>query len=439
MLLRIRRSLVAALWLIWPGPSGAPAAPPLTTVQDVLYKADGTRFNGTLTISWNSFQAPDNSAIVTQSTTVKVQDGLLRVQLVPTTTSTPPSTYSVTYNSDGRVQFQESWSVPPSATPLHVRDVRTSAGANTGSTSGSSTAGADTSGSTVQESGVVGLIADLGARPVKSPSFAPGRTAVVDSSGLISSAAGNATDCVHVDGSSGPCGSTSTPSFVDGESPSGIVDGSNTVFGLATVPDPGSLAVYRNGMLQKTAQDYTLAGSTVTFVAGATPQPGDTLLASYRLSNATGDSGTAAASYSAPEVLCSGTGFNATAASLVLTGTCSIPAGLLAAGDRVEIRFDYAHQGSGAVSIEVDWGATTLVHRDAPAGETLITGHGSAAIEASGAQLSAQSWGGLLPFAAAVAGATDNYTAGIAVNFMGSVAQSGDILMLNNFSVVRIP
>ncbi len=435
MLLRIRRSLVAAAWLVWPGPSGAPAAPPLTTVQDVLYKADGTRFNGTLTISWKSFQAPDNSAIVTQSTTVKVQDGLLRVQLVPTTTSTPASTYSVTYNSDGRVQFQENWSVPPSATPLHVRDVRTSAS----TTSGSSTVGADTSGSTVQESSVVGLIADLGARPVKSPSFAPGRTAVVDSSGLISSAAGNATDCVHVDGSSGPCGGTNPPSFVDGEAPSGIVDGSNTLFGLAAVPDPaGSLAVYRNGVLQKTGQDYTLAGSTVTFVAGATPQPGDTLLASYRLSSATGDSGSAAA-YSAPQVLCSGTGFNATAATLVLVGTCSIPAGLLAAGDRVEIRFDYAHQGSGAVSIEVDWGATTLVHRDAPAGEMLMTGHGSAAIEASGAQLSAESWGGLLPFAAGVAGATDNYTAGIAVNFMGSVAQSGDTVTLNNFTVVRIP
>ena len=48
------------------------AAPTLTTIQDVLYKADGTRFNGTLTITWNSFQAADNSTIVQQSTTVKV-------------------------------------------------------------------------------------------------------------------------------------------------------------------------------------------------------------------------------------------------------------------------------------------------------------------------------------------------------------------------------
>ena len=33
------------------------AEPPLTTIQDVLYKADGTRFNGYVQISWNSFEA----------------------------------------------------------------------------------------------------------------------------------------------------------------------------------------------------------------------------------------------------------------------------------------------------------------------------------------------------------------------------------------------
>src|SRR4029077_16126529 len=88
------------------------AGPPLTTIQDVLYKADGTRFNGTLAIACSSLQAADNSAIATQRTTVKVVDGSLRVQLVPTTGSTPPVVYSVTYNSDGGVQFQETWAVP---------------------------------------------------------------------------------------------------------------------------------------------------------------------------------------------------------------------------------------------------------------------------------------------------------------------------------------
>ena len=429
MIRRIRRSLAAVLFVL-----PVMAAPPLTTIQDVLYKADGTKFNGTLTVSWNSFQAPDTSAIVTQSTTVKVQEGILRVQLVPTTTSTPPSVYTVTYNSDGRVQFQETWSVPASTQPLRVRDVRTSAG--TPATSGG-TAGGDTT--SVPESSVVGLVADLGARPVKSPSFAPGRTAVVDSGGLISTAAGNATDCVHVDGSSGPCG-TSGPSFVDGDSPAGIVDGSNTTFGLSAVPDPvGSLAVYRNGMLQKTGQDYTLAGTTITFVAAATPQPGDTLLASYRLAGTDGDTGDSN-QYSAPQVLCSGAGNGTNASTLAVLGTCNIPAGLLAPGDRVEIRFDYSHRGSGGgVSIEADWGSSTLVHRDAAASETLISGRADAAILTAGAQLSAQSWGAVLAFAASASAATDNYSAGIVVNFLASVAQAGDTVTLNNFSVLRLP
>ena len=426
----IRRAWLSVLWLVWP----VLAAPPLTTIQDVLYKADGTRFNGTLTISWNSFQSSDNSAIVSQSTTVRVQEGLLRVQLVPTTTSTPASSYMVTYNSDGRIQFQETWSVPASSQPLHVRDVRVAAAAGS-STSGSGTAASDSS---VPESSVVGLIADLGARPVKSPSYAPSRTAVVDLNGMVSSAAGNATDCVHVDGSSGPCGS-GAPAFVDGDSPAGIVDGSNTAFGLSGVPDPAtSLAVYRNGILQKVAQDYTLTGSTVSFVAAATPQPGDTLLASYRTD--AGDDSGSTFSYTAPQILCTGAGNASSSATLVALGTCSIPSGLLAPGDRVEVRFDYAHQGAaGGVSVEVDWGGTAMVHRDAPASETLITGRADAAILTTGAQVSALSWGAALAFAAGAANASDGYTAGLSVNFMASVAQPGDSVTLNNFTVVRLP
>src|SRR4051794_6195292 len=102
------RLFLTAVWLA----SAAYAGPPLTTIQDVLYKADGTRFNGALTISWNSFQAVDSSAIVTQSTTVKVVDGNLRVQLVPSTTANPAGAYSVTYNSAGRIQFLERGAVP---------------------------------------------------------------------------------------------------------------------------------------------------------------------------------------------------------------------------------------------------------------------------------------------------------------------------------------
>src|SRR5436305_9197945 len=101
------RSIFAAFLLA----SAIYAGPPLTTIQDVLYKADGTKFNGSLTISWSSFQAVDTSAIVMQATTVRVVDGNLRVQLVPSTTAIPAGAYTVIYNSDGRIQFQERWAV----------------------------------------------------------------------------------------------------------------------------------------------------------------------------------------------------------------------------------------------------------------------------------------------------------------------------------------
>jgi hypothetical protein len=434
----IRRSLCAAALLA----GFAAAAPTLTTIQDVLYKADGTRFSGTLSISWNSFQAADNSTIVMQTTTVKVIDGNLRVQLVPSSTATPAIIYSVTYNSDGRVQFQENWSVPPSTPPLRIRDVRVASSGNVSGGTGGGTGGStgnDTS-SPIPESQVTGLIADLGARPIKGPALAAGRTAIVDASGLIESAVGNATDCVHVDGSSGPCGSGS-PTFVDGDLPSGIVDGNNATFALTAIPAPAtSLSVYRNGVLQKPTLDYTATGNSIQFVAASTPQPGDTLLASYRTADSLGGVTSTYSGYSATQVLCSGTGGTISSASLAGLGSCTIPAGLLSQGDRIEIRFDYAHGGTaGGFSIETHWGGTTIVHRDAASTETLVAGRADAGVLTSSAQLSSQTWGTVLAFSANAVVAGDAYASGLTVSFLGLVANAADSLTLNNFTVVRIP
>ncbi len=432
----IRSSLCAAVLLA----GVAAAAPTLTTIQDVLYKADGTRFNGTLSISWSSFQAADNSDIVMQTSTVKVIDGNLRVQLVPSSTATPAIVYTVTYNSDGRVQFQESWSVPPSPTPLRIRDVRVAASGSAGnSSSGSGLAGSDTAAA-IPESQVTGLIADLGARPIKGPALAAGATAIVDASGLIESAIGNATDCMHVDGSSGPCGG-GTPTFVDGDLPSGIVDGNNATFALTAVPAPAtSLSLYRNGVLQKPSLDYTATGNSIQFVVAATPQPGDILLASYRTADSSGAVTPTFSGYSTTQVLCSGTGATINSAALASLGTCTIPAGLLSQGDRIEIRFDYAHGGTaGGFSIETHWGGTTIVHRDAVSTETLVAGRADAGVLTSNAQLSSETWGTALAFSANAVVAGDAYANGLTVTFLGLVAGGGDTLTLSNFAVVRIP
>jgi hypothetical protein len=423
----IRRTFLAAVCL-----ASAFAAPQLTTIQDVLYKADGTRFNGILTISWSGFQSADSATIVTQSTTVKVVAGNLRVQLVPNPATTPASYYTVVYNSDGRVQFQEIWSVPTSTAPVRVRDVRTALQVASADTSGSSG-----SSGPIPESDVTGLVADLGARPLMGPAFAAGRVAFVNALGAIDSVSGNAGDCLHVDGSSGACGSAST-SFIDGDSPSGIVDGANTSFTLSATPNPASsLAVYRNGMLQKVVQDYNASGNMVTFVAADAPQPGDTLLASYRLG---GDSGGIPQVYPAPQVLCSGTGTATTGTALASIGACAIPAGLLAAGDRVEIHFDLAHTGAtSGFTFELDWAATPILNRSGATSDALVAGRAEAAVLGAGAQLSAQSWGTVLPPAASVGAAADAWASGLTINFQGKLAQTGDTLTLADYTVVRLP
>ena len=248
------------------------AAPALTTMQDILYKADGTRFNGIVQITWTSFEGEDGSNIPTQFVTTQVTNGYLRVQLAP-------ASYSVVYNSDGKIQFTESWVVPASASVLRVADVRVS---NSGSDSSSSS-----HPTSIQISDVVGLQQALNVRPVMGPAYAPSRASVIDANGALNAATGNLTDCVRVDGTSGTCGSggggATIPAFADSESPSGAIDGVNAVFHLAAAPAPStSLLLYRNGLAMKQSADYTLSGSSITFLAASIPQPGDVLLASYR-------------------------------------------------------------------------------------------------------------------------------------------------------------
>jgi hypothetical protein len=285
---------------------------------------------------------------------------------------------------------------------------------------------------------VVGLVADLGARPLAAPGFSPGHVAVINSSGQVDSVVGNPSDCVYVNGASGPCGSGgggSAYNFVDGDSPIGTIDGSNASFMLSGVPDPASsMALYRNGVLQKLGFDYTFSSGAIQFLAASTPQPTDVLLASYRTTSSN------ATSYPAPQVLCSGSGAASSASSLTRLGMCGVAAGLLSPGDRLEVRVDYAHVGTaGAAAIAVVWGGTTVLGVSATALETMLTGRVEGAIIATGAQVSSQSWGATTAMATSVVSAGDSYSAGLTLTFLGSVAAGADAIALQHYSVVRIP
>ncbi len=255
------------------------AAPALTTIQDVLYKADGTRFNGSVTIAWNNFQTADNAAIPVQAVTINVINGNFRARLAPTTNASAGANYTVQYSSQGKFQFTEVWAVPPTSNTLRVRDVRIGAGTVVGPP--------PPVVSEVMIADVTGLSDELNVRPLRGIGYGPARTAVINAAGQLDAAAGNAADCVHVDGTAGPCGTGggtgAAISFADGETPSGLVNGVNTVFNLNYSPSPAaSLALFRNGILMKRGFDYTLSGATITFFTVATPQAGDLLTANYR-------------------------------------------------------------------------------------------------------------------------------------------------------------
>src|SRR5579863_9703770 len=253
--------------LLMAAASLAAGQPALTTIQDILYRADGTRFTGTMFIRYNSFMAGDTSNIATANLTLAIVNGVLNVKLVPTTTATAGAQYNVTYNSGGAIQFTEVWAVPPSTLPLRVRDVRVSSG---------SVIGPPPVISPVQIGDVVGLTNALAVRPAEGVGFAIGRTAIINQAGQIDGASGLLSDCVHVDGSAGQCGGSGgglLGNFADGEVPGGLVNGVNTVFSLAFPPSPAaSLSLYRNGLLQEAGTDYTISGSTITFLPSSTPQ-----------------------------------------------------------------------------------------------------------------------------------------------------------------------
>lgn len=80
---------------------------PLTTVQDTVYRADGTPAQGTLLISWPAFTTASGQAVAAGSTSVTLgAGGSLSVALVSNANATPVNTvYTVIYQlDDGTVE-----------------------------------------------------------------------------------------------------------------------------------------------------------------------------------------------------------------------------------------------------------------------------------------------------------------------------------------------
>lgn len=410
----------------------AAAQPGLTTIQDVLYRADGTRFTGTMYITYQSFQGGDTSNIATANLTIPVVNGSLRVRLVPTTTASAGAQYNITYNASGISQFTETWAVPPTSTSLRVRDVRVGSG---------SVIGPPPVISPVQIGDVIGLANELEVRPMRGIGFSLGRAAVINSSGQIDGAAGTLSDCLRVDGSSGPCGGAGggvIPGFADNETPAGAVNSSNRTFTLTHAPSPaGSLSVFRNGLKMSETVDYTLATNTITFFVASTPQTGDQLTASYRF----GDPGNPLGTLTSSQVVCSGVGASTSATSITQLGTCTVPAGVLGSGDRLEIRFQLAHTGSSAgFSGEVLLGGTTLIARTLASSETRLTGISDWSIFGTDQLWDSQTWGTTAILALTSGSGSEDTSQAVPIQFRGQLTTGGgDSVSLRSFTVIRYP
>ena len=92
-------------------------------------------------------------------------------------------------------------------------------------------------------------------------------------------------------GDTGSAGAAGTSiNFVDNETPTGSLNGTNVTFTLAHAPDPPTcLQLVLNGIIQRPGVDYTLSGLTVTYANA--PISTDTHLASYRYAAVAGSAG----------------------------------------------------------------------------------------------------------------------------------------------------
>lgn len=246
----------------------------LTQVQDTVYTPNGTLFNGTVVITWLGSSSPTGTSPAPYNTSVKIYNGALSVLLVPSTTATPPADYQAVYNSsDGLVTWTETWQVPPSSTPLTLSEVRVS---GSGSTSGGGTGGGNTGG-TVAIAQVTGLSSFLSALN----SSVANLTAMVNALNTTITNMSSSITTLNTE-VNGLSSGTTNAIFQDAETPGGTIDGNNTSFTLAYAP-AGGLMIFLNGLLQANGVDYTASGANITFTPASTPQPGDVLLAYYRV------------------------------------------------------------------------------------------------------------------------------------------------------------
>jgi hypothetical protein len=109
-----------------------PSGPPLTSVVDTVYRADGTPATGVLVITWPAFVAAGGTAVAAGVTSVTLgTSGALSVALAANAGANPPGVYyTVVYQLGPGEVRTEYWLVPTSS-PATLAEVRTTPGSGT--------------------------------------------------------------------------------------------------------------------------------------------------------------------------------------------------------------------------------------------------------------------------------------------------------------------
>jgi hypothetical protein len=103
--------------------------PALTTISDTVYRADGTAAEGTVLISWPSFQTAAGDAVAAGNLAVTIGPlGAFSAQLVPNVGASPAGTYYVVvFQLDDGTVRTEYWAVPATS-PTNIAGVLTTPG-----------------------------------------------------------------------------------------------------------------------------------------------------------------------------------------------------------------------------------------------------------------------------------------------------------------------
>src|SRR3954470_15494620 len=99
--------------------------PALTTITDVVYRADGSPAGGTIVITWPNFSTADNYAVAAGELHLTIgTGGAMTAALASNAGSTPAGTYyKVVYKLDDGTTSTEYWVVPATG-PTTIAAIR---------------------------------------------------------------------------------------------------------------------------------------------------------------------------------------------------------------------------------------------------------------------------------------------------------------------------